>query len=169
MKRIETLEDVKLAMELNEHFKNKLLVQVKDRQDAYSTNCHYQEQQILKECKKHMAEALDEAKTLGSLNLYVSQVQNKIKECLDSKWIPSLEDCINYSLEENDEDDVLSNAIIDNGKIYQLIEDYSRGGDKTFIMRYEFCSDDRLPNWECVGWYAGEPDYDATTQFYGHL
>lgn len=45
---------------------------------------------------------------------------------------------------------------------------YAPENDITFILEYTYHGSE-LVKMECVGWYAGEPDPNATKEFYGDL
>lgn len=186
MKRIETLEDVKLAMGLNEYLKDKIAKEIVADQNSFRETNQIDKDVTIKKCKEYMAEALDVANSLAQLHLYASQILNLVDECTRDQWIPSMNECIEHYLDDAadclsglNDDATLYNLVIDDGKVYKLYENYCERDDKTFITREEYypSSDDwderdgewEMPKQECVGWYAGEPNYDATTQFYGHL
>lgn len=184
MKRIETIEDVKKAMDLNEYFYNYVWIMVENDTDYFKEENRNDRKNYLKDAKQKLAEILDESDDLADLHLRLQSVAKWVDDALcDTNWIPSFEDSIDCALGSRDD---FNNIIIDNDKVYRLFECYAEKDDKTFIIREEFyptydefleyfdegrqsIDDWELPKQECVGWYAGSPESDATDKFYGKL
>lgn len=174
MKRIETIEDVREAMQMNPYFYGYVMQICEDDVEYFNESYIDECNATLKECRTILADALDDSKTLARLHSYIKELEKKIEDTLENDWIPSFEDSIECSFGSRGDFD---NIIIDNDKVYRLYECYAEHDDKTFIMREEFYPaiddwDERegeweMPNQELVGWYCGSPADELTEEYYG--
>lgn len=47
----------------------------------------------------------------------------------------------------------------------EIYATYAQSDDSTFVMKATYNDDNSIASIECVGWYCGEPNDDATQQF----
>lgn len=177
MKRIETLDDVYYAMDLDLKFNNYVMKIHKEDVENFKSADNNMADIYLKTIRNDLADALDGNTTLWAMHLSVQHILTKIEDAVNecAYCPPSLDESIEHWLDP--QWNAFENLIIDDDKVYFIEEVYAERNDMTFIMRYPFFGihnwedyeDGDIPNATCVGWYAGSPSEDATDDFYGNL